>query len=153
MPRFVPRQRKHKVRKRLEQDSGNVGLPNGNDSNAAEIFPGTVAETEKKRQDMRNILRAQHPKTSSKKQKRLDKYIDIKLRKEENLDLIKKLASAKVDTSLLRSSRSLGRKPAKREVLSQALKESQAGVNLEKNSELLFEHDDDDDDDDDEIRR
>lgn len=75
MPRFVPRQRKHKVRKRLEQDSGNVGLPNGNDSNAAEIFPGPVAETEKKRQDMRNILRAQHPKTSSKKQKRLDKYI------------------------------------------------------------------------------
>ena len=71
------------------------------------------------------------------------------MRKEENLDLIKKLASAKVDTSLLRSSRSLGGKPAKREVLSQALKESQAGVNLEKNSELLFEHHDDDDDDDD----
>lgn len=48
-----------------------------------------------------------------------------------------------MDTSLLRSSRSLGGKPAKREVLSQALKESEAGVNVEKNRELLFEDRDD----------
>lgn len=64
------------------------------------------------------------------------------MRKEENLDLVKKLANAKVDTSLLRSSRSLGGKPAKREILSQALKESEAGVNVEKNHELLFEDQD-----------
>ena len=67
---------------------------------------------------------------------------DKKLKKEENLDLIKKLASAKVDTSLLRSSRSLGGNPAKREILSQALKESEAGVNVEKNRNLLFENED-----------
>lgn len=60
------------------------------------------------------------------------------MRKEENLDLIKKLASKKVDTSLLRSSRSLGGKPVKREVLSQALKESEAGVNVDENRKLLF---------------
>ena len=64
---------------------------------------------------------------------------DKKLRKEENLDLIKKLASAKVDTSLLRSSRSLGGKIAKRGILLQALKESEAGLNVEKNRGLLFE--------------
>lgn len=67
---------------------------------------------------------------------------DKKLKKEENLDLIKKLAGTKVDTSLLRSSRSLGGIPAKREILSQALKESEAGVNVEKNRDLLFEHED-----------
>ena len=72
---------------------------------------------------------------------------DKKLKKEENLDLIKKLASARVDTSLLRSSRSLGGEPAKREVLSQALKESEAGVNLERNHGLLFEDQDDENDD------
>ncbi|CAD6576678.1 MAG: putative ATP-dependent RNA helicase DHR1 [Alectoria sarmentosa] len=139
MPKFVPRQRKHKVRRRLEQDGGKVGVPTGNDSNAAEILSSTFTEKEKKKQNMKNALRAQQPKISSKKQKRLDKYVDKKLRKEENLDLIKKLANAKVDTSLLRSSRSLGGKPAKREVLSQALKESEAGVNVEKNREMLFE--------------
>lgn len=68
---------------------------------------------------------------------------DKKLKKEENLDLIKNLANAKVDTSLLRSSRSLGGEPTKREVLSQALKESQAGVNVEKSHGLLFEDQDD----------
>ena len=65
------------------------------------------------------------------------------MRKEESLNLIKQLANAKVDTSLLLSSRSLGGKPSKREVISQALKESKAGVNLEKNSELLLEDDED----------
>ena len=74
------------------------------------------------------------------------KHQDNKLRKEENLNLIKKLASTKVDTSLLRSSRSLGGKPAKREVLLQALKESEAGVNVEENRKLLFEDQDDESD-------
>lgn len=68
MPKFVPRQRKHKVRKRLEQDGGN-------DSNALEILPTTVTEKEKKRQDMKDLLRMQLSNVSSKKQKRLDKYI------------------------------------------------------------------------------
>lgn len=143
MPKFVSRQRKHKVRNRLEQDGGNVGVQAANDSNAVEILPTTIREREQKRQDLRHELQAQQPKTSSKKQKRLDKYIDKKMRKEENLDLIKKLANTKVDTSLLRSSRSLGGKPAKREILSRALKESEAGVNVAKNRELLFEDQDD----------
>ena len=64
---------------------------------------------------------------------------DKKLRKEENLDLIKKLAAAKVDTTLLRSARSLGViKPSKREVMSQALSETQAGVNIGNNRVLLY---------------
>lgn len=75
MPKFVPRQRKHKVRNRLEPAGGNGGVSTGNDSNAAEILPTTIIEKEKKRQDMKNALRAQQPKISSKKQKRLDKYI------------------------------------------------------------------------------
>ena len=65
---------------------------------------------------------------------------DKKLRKEENSDLIKKLAGSKVDTGLLKSSRNLGRlNGSKREVLSQALRETRAGVNVEANQELLFE--------------
>ena len=75
MPKFVPRQRKHKVRKRLEQNGGNKGVPTGNDSNAAEILLLNATEKEKKRQDMKMALRAQQTKVSGKKQKRLDKYI------------------------------------------------------------------------------
>lgn len=62
------------------------------------------------------------------------------MKKEENLDLIKKLASTKADTGLLKSSRDLGvTKLPKREVLARALDETDAGVNVEQNRGLLFE--------------
>ena len=76
MPKFVPRERKHKVRKRLEEH-GNGGR-NGHltsDPNAVEILPSTSREKEDRRQAMKDTLRAQQPQMSSKKQKRLDKYI------------------------------------------------------------------------------
>lgn len=68
---------------------------------------------------------------------------DKKLQKEENLDLIKKLASTKVDTTLLRSSRSFGGKKPKRELLKQAIRETKAGVNVERNRQLLYQDCDD----------
>ncbi len=65
---------------------------------------------------------------------------DNKLKKEENLELIKKLASTQVDTSLLRSSRDLGvSKESKRELLSRALREQKAGINVQLNTDILFE--------------
>ncbi|KAI9697999.1 MAG: putative ATP-dependent RNA helicase DHR1 [Candelina mexicana] len=138
MPRFVPRQRKHKVLQR-QQRHGVPTAPMG-DSNAAEILPVSKGEKEEKRRRLREELRAQQPKISSKKQKRLDKYIDTKLKKEENFELIKKLAQTRVDTSLFRSSKSLGvSRESKREVLSRALREQQAGVNIERNEGFLLE--------------
>ena len=65
------------------------------------------------------------------------------MRKEETLDLIKKLALGKIDTSLLRTSSSLGvNKLPKREILKQALDETKAGINVESNRVLLFKDDD-----------
>ncbi|KAL2039121.1 hypothetical protein N7G274_008170 [Stereocaulon virgatum] len=116
MPKFVPRERKHKVRRRLEK----VYLGEGNgaarpDPNAIESSLDATTERGTQKHVMKDTLRAQQRKMSAKKQKRLNRYIDKKLRKEENLDLIKKLASTKVDTSLLQSSRDLGSvKPPKR---------------------------------------
>ncbi|KAK2852126.1 hypothetical protein FQN49_005343 [Arthroderma sp. PD_2] len=103
MPKFVPRQRKHKARDRENQPK------QPQDTNAAEIAPVPKEEKEEKRRKLREELRAQQPKISGKKQKRLDKYLDNKLQKDENLALIKKLASSKIDTSQLQSSRVLAR--------------------------------------------
>ena len=62
------------------------------------------------------------------------------MRKEENSDLIKKLASQKTDTSLLRSSRHLGvKKESKRDFLLGASKEHKAGISVEQNRALLHE--------------
>ncbi|KAK2751791.1 putative ATP-dependent RNA helicase DHR1 [Onygenales sp. PD_40] len=102
MPKFVPRQRKHKNKQKENQGVYNV------DSNVTEIAPVSKSEKEEKRRKLKEELRAQQPNVSGKKQKRLDKYIENKLKKDENLALVKKLAAAKVDTSQLRSARHLG---------------------------------------------
>ncbi|KAH0543373.1 hypothetical protein FGG08_002329 [Glutinoglossum americanum] len=132
MPKFVPRVRKHKTRQRENK--------NQDDTNVSVVLPLLEAEKEENRQKLREQLRAQQPKISSKKQKRLNKYIENKLKKEENLELIKKLASTKIDTTLLRSSKSLGtNRESKREALSRALREKQAGIDVEENSNILYQ--------------
>ncbi|KAF2238320.1 DEAH-box RNA helicase-like protein [Viridothelium virens] len=138
MPKFVPRQRKHKARERQKQN----GHSTGGDANAVELLPESKDDREKRRNQLQEELRAQQPqsKISAKKQKRLNKYIDTKLRKEENQELIKKLAAQKVDTSLFRSSKKLGRvSESKREALSRALQERNAGIDIEKNNQLLYQ--------------
>ncbi|KIX09884.1 uncharacterized protein Z518_00965 [Rhinocladiella mackenziei CBS 650.93] len=108
MPRFVHRQRKHKVRAR--EPSATSSIPQ---SNQEHIIPLSKAEKEEKRQKLREELRAQQPKISSKKQKRLDKYIENKLKKDETLDLLRKLEKAKekYDTSTtLQTSKTLGKR-------------------------------------------
>ena len=136
MAKFVPRVRKQKAKQRL-QAGQQQDAPN--DSNTTEIVP---SEHDTKRNQLRDELRANQPqeKISSKKRKRLDHYIDTKLRKEENLELIKKLAAHKIDTSLLRSAKNLGRgSDTQREQLQRALREHEKGINTDKNEQILFE--------------
>ncbi|KAJ5109849.1 ATP-dependent RNA helicase DHR1 [Penicillium argentinense] len=102
MPKFVPRQRKQKHRR--QEPAAPV------DTNVAELAPVSKDEKEARRQKLREELRDQHTNVSSKKQKRLDKYIETKLKKEENAELLKKLAQAKTDHSGLHSFRDLGKR-------------------------------------------
>ncbi|KAH9901974.1 P-loop containing nucleoside triphosphate hydrolase protein [Xylariomycetidae sp. FL2044] len=142
MPKFVPRQRKHKVLARQkEQQNGTLGAISASsqtDSNALEILPdASKAAREAKKSQLRNELQVDG-KISGKKAKRLEKYIDNKLKKDENRALLAELAKNKIDTSLFSSSRNLGQgKETKRQTLSRALRERQAGVN--HGEDLLFE--------------
>lgn len=70
MPKFVPRQRKQRHRQQQQQAANTA-----TDTNAAEIAPLSKSEKEARKEKLREELRAQHPKISAKKQKRLDKYI------------------------------------------------------------------------------
>lgn len=70
MPPFKPRDRKQRGRR---QDGKATSAPV--DTNVTEIIPVSKAEKEAKRQQLREQLREQQPKMSSKKKKRLDKYI------------------------------------------------------------------------------
>lgn len=74
MAKFVPRQRKHRVRDRQKRHNDTAASEN-EDTNATEIVPEAISEKEKRRRDLKAVLRAQQSSISSKKQKRLDKYI------------------------------------------------------------------------------
>ncbi|XXG99824.1 hypothetical protein Hte_006165 [Hypoxylon texense] len=143
MPKFVPRQRKHKVlaREKAQQNDTKDGgaAPPQPDSNALEILPDAQkADREAKRAQLREELRGQ-VKVSGKKAKRLEKYIDTKLKKDENRALLAELAKNKIDTSLFSSSRTLGQgKETKRQEFSRVLRERQAGVSNE-DGDILFE--------------
>ena len=76
MPIFVPRERKHKVRARQEKGTRS-NFNESVDSNAVELSKTTPSEKESRRQALREELRSQQNVKSSKKQKRLDKYIVI----------------------------------------------------------------------------
>lgn len=69
MPKFVPRQRKQKHRRREEANAPPT------DTNFAEVSTSSKNDKEERREKLRDELRSQHPKVSAKKQKRLDKYI------------------------------------------------------------------------------
>ncbi|MCJ1285550.1 putative ATP-dependent RNA helicase DHR1 [Xylographa opegraphella] len=105
MAPFVPRQRKHK---KILKTHRNQDPSNSLDSNIVELHSSTTSEKIARKNAIKNELMTEHSGMSSGKRKRLDKYIEKKLRKEENLDIIKKLSSAKSDTSLLQSSKKLG---------------------------------------------
>ncbi|MCJ1472991.1 putative ATP-dependent RNA helicase DHR1 [Lambiella insularis] len=108
MAPFVPRQRKHKGRQTQHhaQTGGHC-----RDSNVREIIPSISARATTKNHDTQShsekMIDGQLA-MSSQRRKRLDKYLDKKLRKDENLELIKKLSSSKGDTSSLKSSKTLG---------------------------------------------
>ncbi|KAK3359755.1 P-loop containing nucleoside triphosphate hydrolase protein [Lasiosphaeria hispida] len=140
-PTFVPRQRKRKVLDRQRAEARGTRAPDNEDSNVLEITSEQQAEVDKKRAELRQALRPDGSKVSGKKAKRLEKYIDAKLKKDENRVLLAKLAANKIDTSLFSRSSSLGQtKETKKEAVSRALREQNAGLGLDRSTvELLYE--------------
>ncbi|KAL7933996.1 P-loop containing nucleoside triphosphate hydrolase protein [Trichoderma chlorosporum] len=138
MAKFVPRQRKHKV---LARERAKESARHEVEDTNQEILPAAKKELEEKRARIKEQLKQDGEKMSGKKAKRLEKYIDNKLRKDENRELLAKLAERKIDTSLFSSSKSLGQgRETKKQALSRALREHRAGVDPSSSVEnVLFE--------------
>ncbi|KAL6831345.1 P-loop containing nucleoside triphosphate hydrolase protein [Trichoderma sp. SZMC 28015] len=138
MAKFVPRQRKHKV---LARERAKESARHEVEDTNQEILPAAKKELEEKKARMKEQLKKDGEKMSGKKAKRLEKYIDNKLRKDENRELLAKLAERKIDTSLFASSKSLGQgRETKKQALSRALREHRAGVDPTSSVEnVLFE--------------
>jgi ATP-dependent RNA helicase DHX37/DHR1 len=137
MKKFVPRQRKHKVLARTRE---RIDPKDAVDCNAVELDPARAKILQEKQQ-IKEDLESQGIKVSSKKAKRLEKYLENKLKKDENRILLEKVAKSTTDTSLFQSSRRLGQgRETKRERLGRALRDRQAGIDIDgDNEEILFE--------------
>jgi ATP-dependent RNA helicase DHX37/DHR1 len=140
MAKYVPRQRKHKVlaRERAKENAQHEVQ----DTNQDELLPTAKADREAKKAQLKAELRQEGAKMSGKKAKRLEKYIEGKLRKDENRELLAKLAERQVDTSLFSSSRVMGHgRETKKEALRRAMREEKAGLEggKEEREKILFE--------------
>ncbi|KAJ2906595.1 DEAH box polypeptide 37 [Zalerion maritima] len=97
-------------------------------------------EPEPDQDDPNAIIGADGKKVTGKKAKRLAKYLDLKLKKDENKALKDRLATNVVDTSLFVSSKNLGQtKMTKRQKLQHALEEERRGVAGDEARQLLME--------------
>ncbi|CCH46061.1 putative ATP-dependent RNA helicase [Wickerhamomyces ciferrii] len=108
----------------------------------AEIFqPMSKEEREAKKRKLEEQVRPkEESKISRAKKKRLDKYIEHQLKREEKQVLIEKLQESKFDTSLLKSSKLLGTgRQTKREDFAEALELERQGRGDERTKEILYE--------------
>jgi ATP-dependent RNA helicase DHX37/DHR1 len=103
MAKFKPRERKHKINKRSQHTQTTRTIQ---DTNISEILKSSSTKNEE-RQGHEKVGNEQLGMPSQKR-KRMEKYVASKLKKEENAALIRKLAAAKVDTSLYLATKNLG---------------------------------------------
>ncbi|KAF9312627.1 putative ATP-dependent RNA helicase DHR1 [Podila horticola] len=119
------------------------------DPNADFLVPGKIDQAAVEFNET-----ADEPQMSSKKKKRLEKYIEKKLKKEARGDLFKKLEEQAWSSDLLKSSRTLGQnKETMKQKLRRALNEQRQGLEQSDKNVPLFvrtknDHGDDEEDDD-----
>lgn len=110
------------------------------DSNAELIQPLSKEEKELKKRKLELLFTPEETKTSRTKKKRLDKFIEHQLKKEEKKTIIEKLQDYKVDTSLLTSSKKLGHgRQTKKEEFAEALALEKQGRGNEYTKDILYE--------------
>ncbi|RPB05677.1 P-loop containing nucleoside triphosphate hydrolase protein [Choiromyces venosus 120613-1] len=120
-----------------------LGAVVSSDFNIETIILLTKAQKEEKRKaDMLAEARAENPGMSGKKLKRFNKYMENKLKKEEKVEIMAKLAAgaSSMDTGLLRSTKELGRgRETKKERVRRAVREVKAGIAGEESRGVVFE--------------
>ena len=90
----------------LEADSDGADQ---NDSNAQVLLPLTDGQKKQRKRQLQEELTPE-TKMSSTKKKRLEKYIDRQVRRQERDEIFAKLAASTVDTSHFESLKTLGQK-------------------------------------------
>lgn len=110
------------------------------DPNAEILLPLNAAEKEERRRQLKELLKQAGTKISGTKRRRLDKYIDKQLRKQEAAKLMDEISKNKVNLPGLKSLKTLGsRGMTKREQIKEALDLERRGQLDEETATLLYE--------------
>lgn len=113
------------------------------DPNADILKPMTEEEKEERKKRLVEDLyteNSKETKMSRSKRKRLDKYIEHQIKREEKKVLLEKLSQTKVDTSIFAPSKLLGTgKQTRKEEMIEALELERQGRGDERTKEILYE--------------
>lgn len=110
------------------------------DTNSEIMKPMTEEERALKKRKLQELFTPKESKVSRQKKKRLDKFIEHQLKREEKKTIIEKLQDYKVDTSKLTSSKKLGQgRQTKKEVFAEALELEKQGRGNAETKEILYE--------------
>lgn len=113
------------------------------DSNAEILKPMTEEEKKERKKRLVEDLyteNSKETKISRSKRKRLDKYIEHQIKREEKKALLEKLGDTRIDTSIFAPSKLLGTgKQTRREEMIEALELERQGRGDERTKEILYE--------------
>lgn len=110
------------------------------DTNAELLKPVSKEEQQLKKRKLEELFTPKESKISRQKKKRLDKFIEHQLKREEKKVIIEKLQDYKIDTSLMTSLKRLGHgKQTKKEEFQEALTLERQGRSNEHLKEILYE--------------
>lgn len=113
------------------------------DPNAAILKPMSEQEKNDRKRHLEETLYSQNEKQAKltkAKKKRLDKYIEHQIKREEKKTLLEKLSKTKMDTNLLAPSKLLGTgKQTRREEMVEALQLEKQGRGDERTKLILYE--------------
>ncbi|WBW73935.1 ATP-dependent RNA helicase Dhx37 [Schizosaccharomyces osmophilus] len=114
--------------------------PQTTDTNVDVITDEDKKEKEERKRQLKEQLMKENEGApmSAKKKKRLDKYIENKLKKETSAALMAKIAEETVDVSLLYSTKDLGKPKTSRERLQRSLLEEKKGLPISDPSSRLY---------------
>lgn len=130
--------------KQFNRDEEDNESDHGNDveqdTNSEILKAMTEEEKQEKKRKLEDLFTPKESKVSRQKKKRLDKFIEHQLKREEKKTLINKLQDYKIDTSLLTSSKNLGHgRQTKKEEFAEALSLEKQGRGDERTNEILYE--------------
>ncbi|ODQ65758.1 P-loop containing nucleoside triphosphate hydrolase protein [Nadsonia fulvescens var. elongata DSM 6958] len=105
------------------------------------LLPLTQDEKDSIKRKLQELVQPEaDDKVSRSKRKRLEKYVEKQLKREERQVLLKKLGESTFDTSLLKSSKTLGSgRDTKKEKIMEALALEQKGLGNDETAEILYE--------------